>query len=76
VIRSDIRPHASGLGVTTSAARLVQIMVTPHGAEGAALPALSPPRSARLSPKPGRAPYQFRMIQVCPKDLPAAPRLR
>jgi hypothetical protein len=38
--------------------------------------ALSPPRSARLSPKPGRAPYLFRMIQVCPKDLPAAPRLR
>jgi len=31
--------------------------------------ALSPPRSARLSPKPGRAPYQFRKIQVCPKDL-------
>jgi hypothetical protein len=56
VIRSDIRPHASGLGVTTSAARLVQIMVTPHGADRAALPALSPPRSARLSPKPGRAP--------------------
>jgi hypothetical protein len=31
-------------------------------------------RSARLSPKPGRAPYQFRKIQVCPKDLPAALR--
>jgi hypothetical protein len=35
VIRSDIRPHASGLGVTTSAARLVQIMVTPQGADRA-----------------------------------------
>jgi hypothetical protein len=32
------------------------------------------PRSARLSPKPGRGPYQFRKIQVCPKDLPAALR--
>jgi hypothetical protein len=31
-------------------------------------------RSARLSPKPGRGPYQFRKIQVCPKDLPAALR--
>src|ERR1700750_2618355 len=36
--------------------------------------ALSPPRSARLSPKPGRGPYQFRKIQVCSKDLPAALR--
>ena len=36
--------------------------------------ALSTPRSARLSPKPGRGPYQFRKIQVCPKDLPAALR--
>jgi len=37
MIRSDIRPHASGLGVTTSAARLVQIMA-PHPHTGRTRP--------------------------------------
>jgi hypothetical protein len=46
----------------------------PAGHEKGSATALSPPRSAMFSLKPVGAPYQFRKIQVCPKDWPAALR--
>ena len=62
------KPGASGRLAPDTVAKSAPDGYTLLGAAPGAM-TVGTPRSARLSPKPGRAPYQFRKIQVCPKDL-------